>query len=76
MLFQPRPTAASARIARCALAVALGCGGGVCSWGQELSQTNTTANPAEVFAIEAWTIERGMPQNSVTAVLQTHRGYI
>lgn len=75
MPFHPRPIAASARIARRALAFALGCVGGLSGWSQELSQANTT-DPAEVFAIETWTIERGMPQNSVTAVLQTHRGYI
>src|SRR5688572_25120816 len=28
------------------------------------------------FAIEAWMTEHGMPQNSVTALLQTRHGYI
>jgi signal transduction histidine kinase/ligand-binding sensor domain-containing protein len=34
------------------------------------------ADPAEQFAIETWMIEHGMPQDSVTAVLQTRAGYI
>ena len=34
------------------------------------------ANPADVFALEAWTTEHGLPQNSITTVLQTRRGYI
>lgn len=28
------------------------------------------------FAIETWTTDNGMPHNTVTAVLQTHQGYI
>ena len=43
-------------------------------WGQ-VPATNGFS-PTDVFALETWTIERGMPQNSVTALLQTRRGYI
>ena len=34
------------------------------------------ADPANEFAIEVWMTERGLPQNSITALLQTRRGYI
>lgn len=76
MLFLRRPIAASVRIARCTLRVALVCCGSVYGWSQQPASTNRTADPAEVFAIETWSIERGMPQNSVTDLLQTHRGYL
>lgn len=34
------------------------------------------ANPADEFAVEAWTTEHGLPQSSITAVIQTRGGYI
>ncbi|HEU5070949.1 MAG TPA: two-component regulator propeller domain-containing protein [Verrucomicrobiae bacterium] len=33
-------------------------------------------DPASRFAIETWTTEHGLPQNSITALLQTRAGYI
>jgi signal transduction histidine kinase/ligand-binding sensor domain-containing protein len=39
------------------------------------AQTNTT-DPNDEFAIQMWMTEHGMPQNIVTALLQTRDGYI
>ena len=42
--------------------------------------TNSTSfafsDPADLFAIESWTTEHGLPQTSITAVLQTRSGYL
>jgi len=43
--------------------------------GQPAANPDTTPASAE-FAIEIWRTENGLPQNTVTAILQTHRGYI
>ena len=56
-----------------------GIAAGICLLAELLNhlhaETNP-ANPADVFALEAWTTEDGVPQNSITAVLQTRGGYI
>lgn len=44
--------------------------------GATFCQRLHAADPTEEFSIESWMIEHGMPQNSVTAVLQTRAGYI
>jgi signal transduction histidine kinase/ligand-binding sensor domain-containing protein len=39
--------------------------------------SNSTALPAyREFAVESWLADRGLPQNSASAVIQTRRGYI
>jgi signal transduction histidine kinase/ligand-binding sensor domain-containing protein len=43
--------------------------------GQELSSANQP-QPATGFALKTWRADTGLPQNTVTAVLQTRRGYI
>lgn len=41
------------------------------------AQRGWSANEATTeFAVESWMTERGMPQNSVTALLQTRAGYL
>ena len=63
---------------RCRLALApvwLGLGLLTVSWNHLYAEVNL-ANPADVFALETWTTEHGLPQNSITKVLQTRSGYI
>lgn len=45
------------------------------SFGQLATNTRPAAPSAE-FAIETWRTDNNLPQNTVTAVLQTRRGYI
>lgn len=42
----------------------------------QLCAQGVGVNPADQFAIEIWMTEHGLPQNSITAVIQTSRGYI
>lgn len=44
--------------------------------GTTLSTAAGGADPNREFAIETWTTEHGLPQNSITALLQTRTGYI
>jgi len=41
-----------------------------------VARGGTTHEATAEFALETWTTERGMPQNSVTALLQTRAGYL
>lgn len=69
----PASTAPDCHLARGpVLLLAVWCGviGGAAACAAE------AANPASQFAIEVWTTERGLPQNSITALLQTRAGYI
>jgi signal transduction histidine kinase/ligand-binding sensor domain-containing protein len=43
--------------------------------GQSITNVSVPEQSAE-FAIETWRTDNGIPQNSITAVLQTRRGYI
>lgn len=46
--------------------------------GQALLRTNpfTVVDFSKEFQVQSWTTERGLPQNTVTCVYQTHDGYI
>jgi signal transduction histidine kinase/ligand-binding sensor domain-containing protein/DNA-binding response OmpR family regulator len=43
---------------------------------QAPSSVAQTARPAETFVHESWTVQDGLPVNSVNALLQSHDGYI